>query len=279
MERPRASRGLLRRRRTNDGVYSRFQIWDDRTMALKPVEKILVSDGILHQIRTAIHSGELTPGQKLPPEIQMASQLSASRSSLREALNALVHMGYLQRRNKGLYVTPESFWKATSSLPFIRSQQELNIAELIEVRQIIETELSASAAKRAEPEDMKILEESLHQMESQVNDAAGFIEADYRFHLCIARAAKNSILYNFIEKIRDLLKENIALVIQKSNISKRSLHYHQRIFEAIKEGDASRARRLMAGHLSDIGKEFVKVLYRSSASSKGRGTVEISRKF
>ncbi|NWF92434.1 MAG: FadR family transcriptional regulator [Syntrophaceae bacterium] len=247
-------------------------------MGLKPVEKILVSDGILDQIRTAILSGELAPGQKLPPEIEMASQLSASRSSLREALNALVHMGYLERRNRGLYVTPDSFWKSTSSLPFARSQQEWNIAEIIEVRQIIETELSASAAKRAEPEDMRALEESLRQMESQIGDAAGFIEADYRFHLSIARAAKNSILYDFIQKIRDLLKENIALVIQESNISRRSLHYHQRIFEAIKEGDASRARRLMAGHLSDIGKEFLKVLYRSSPPVKGKRTGEISRR-
>jgi len=241
-------------------------------MPLKSVEKILVSDGILEQIRKLIRSGEFSPGQKLPSEIQMASQLSMSRSSLREALNALVHLGYLQRRNKGLAVASQTQWRTNLPFRFSRSQEELNMAEMIEVRKIIETELCALAAKRAEAEDIKALEKTLKKMKVRLNDPVAFTNADHHFHLCVAKAAKNSILRDFIKTIRDLLRDNIATIIQASiiqpsPISSRSLGYHQQIFEAIKDGDVAQSRRFMSAHLADIEKEFMKTLYRPRSSA------------
>jgi GntR family transcriptional repressor for pyruvate dehydrogenase complex len=237
-------------------------------MPFKPVEKILVSDGILEQIRDLIHSGEFLPGQRLPSEVKMAALLSVSRSSLREALNALVHLGYLQRQTRGIYVNPSVNWRATPSFRFSRSQEDLDVAEMIEVRKIVESELCALAAKRAEPEDIKALEQNLDQMEARLNDPKAFINSNQRFHLSIARAAKNHILEDFTVNIRNLLKSNIALVIEKSAISRRSLGYHRRIFEAIRDGDVSRARRAMAEHVADIEKEFVKILYQGQPSFK-----------
>ena len=236
-------------------------------MPLKPVQKILVSDGILDQIREMIQSSELSPGQRLPPETSLAKHLSVSRSSLREALNALVHLGYLQRQKKGVYVAPETHWRTNLSFHFLRSPEDQAIAAMIEVRKIIEPEISALAAKRAEADDLKALEESLGPMRTQGDDSNAFIRSDHHFHLCVAKAAKNSILGDFIEKIRDLLRSNISLVIQKSDISRRSLDYHQRINEAIKEGNAVQAKKVMAAHIADIEKEFLKILYRPPESS------------
>jgi GntR family transcriptional repressor for pyruvate dehydrogenase complex len=213
-------------------------------MPLKPVQKILVSDGILDQIREMIQSSELTPGQRLPSETSLAKHLSVSRSSLREF-----------------------HWRTNLSFHFLRSQEDQAIAAMIEVRKIVEPELSALAAKRAEADDLKVLEESLRQMKTQVDDSNAFINSDHHFHLCIAKAARNSVLGDFIEKIRDLLRSNISLVIQKSTISRRSLDYHQRIYEAIKEGNAAQARKVMAAHIADIEKEFLKILYRPPESS------------
>lgn len=240
-------------------------------MPFKPVEKILVSDGILEQIRDLIRSGEFSPGQRLPSEMKMAELLSVSRSSLREALNALVHLGYLQRQSRGIYVNLNPNQTAAPTLHFTRSQEDLDVAEMIEVRKIIESELSALAAKRAEPRDIKSLEENLHQMEAGLEDPKAFITSNQNFHLRIAKAAKNHILEDFIINIRNLLKSNIALVIEKSAISRRSLGYHRRIFEAIRDGDVSRARRAMSGHIADIEKEFVKILYQPSHSLKTAG--------
>ncbi len=237
-------------------------------MPLKPVQKVLVSDGVLEQIRELIHSGELPPEGRLPSEMKMAEHLSVSRSSLREALNALVHLGYLLRRNRGIYVAPEVNWRMNLTFYFPRSEEDQNIAAMIEVRKIIETELSALAAKRAGPEDMKALGESLEQMKIHLNDPEAFASSNQHFHLCIAKAAKNGVLGDFVEKIGDLLRSNIGLVIQKSNISERSLNYHQRIFEAIRQRDASKARRVMAAHIADVEKEFVRILYRSGPSTK-----------
>jgi GntR family transcriptional repressor for pyruvate dehydrogenase complex len=241
-------------------------------MPLKPVEKILVSDGILEQLRELIISGEFSPGQRLPSEIEMANQLSVGRSSLREALNALVHLGYLERRQKRVYVAPEVQWRTNLLFPLTRSQEELSIAEMIEVRKMVEPQLAALAAKRAQAEDLQSLEETFERMKAQVNIPESFIASDHHFHLCIAKAARNSLMASLVEKIQDVLRHNIALVIQKSHISKRSLRFHEEIVKAIKDGDASRSRRVMEGHIKDIEREFVKILLQRPASSESAET-------
>ena len=105
-------------------------------------------------------------------------------------------------------------------------------------------------------------------MEARLDDPEAFITSNQNFHLRIAKAAKNHILEDFIINIRNLLKSNIALVIEKSAISRRSLGYHRRIFEAVRNGDVSRARRTMAEHIVDIEKEFIKILYQPPPSLK-----------
>jgi GntR family transcriptional repressor for pyruvate dehydrogenase complex len=237
-------------------------------MPLKPVEKVLVSDGILEQLRELITSGELSPGQRLPPELEMANQLSVSRASLREALNALVHLGYLDRRQKRVYVASETQWRTMLVFPLTRSPEELSIAEMIEVRKMVEPQLAALAAKRAQPEDLQSLEECLETMKARADNSEAFIASDYQFHLCIAKAAKNSLMASFVEKVQDVLRHNIALVVRKSPISKRSLRFHEEIVKAIKGGDASRSRRIMEAHIKNIEREFIKILYRRSGSSE-----------
>lgn len=231
-------------------------------MPLIPVRKILVSDGILEQLREMIYAGELPPEARIPPELKLAQELSVSRSSLREALNALVHMGCLYRKNKGLYVAPESRWKNAFSANLKRSLKEEQIGEMIEVRKIVEAEICSLAAKRATGEDITQLEEIFAEMKKHLHDPQAFAHSNHKFHLAIAASAKNEILKDLIEKLRDMLKDNISQIILRSQISARSLAYHQRILAAIKDGDAKRARAAMSAHLADVEKEFVKILYR-----------------
>lgn len=139
---------------------------------------------------------------------------------------------------------------------------------MIEVRKIIETELCALAAKRATPEDIKRLEEILEEMKAHLNDPIAFSDSNHQFHLSIARAGQNETLRDLIERVRDLLRDTISKIIQRSDISRRSLDYHQRILNAIREADAVRARKVMAAHLADIEKEFVKILYRPVGTSQ-----------
>jgi GntR family transcriptional repressor for pyruvate dehydrogenase complex len=235
-------------------------------MPLKPVRKVLVSDGIVEQLKGLVDSGELSPGSRLLSETKLAEQMSVSRSSLREALNALVHLGYLERRNKGLCVALEAARRVSTPLPISRSQEEVSIAEMIEIRKIVETQLCSLAAKRAEPDDIRALGQDLQKMKAQLGHPEDFIASDHHFHLCIAKAAKNSILGEFIERVGDLFRSNIALIVQKSAIGRRSLRFHQQIFDAIRSGDAPRARRAMADHIADIEKEFVRILYHPAKS-------------
>jgi GntR family transcriptional repressor for pyruvate dehydrogenase complex len=225
-----------------------------------------VSDGIVEQLKGLVDSGELSPGSRLLSETKLAEQMSVSRSSLREALNALVHLGYLERRNKGLCVALEAARRVSTPLPISRSQEEVSIAEMIEIRKIVETQLCSLAAKRAEPDDIRALGQDLQKMKAQLGHPEDFIASDHHFHLCIAKAAKNSILGEFIERVGDLFRSNIALIVQKSAIGRRSLRFHQQIFDAIRSGDAPRARRAMADHIADIEKEFVRILYHPAKS-------------
>ena len=186
---------------------------------------------------------------------------------LKRSLECSCPSGLPAAAKQGVYVAPEGQWRTVLSFHFSRSLEDQKIAEMIEVRKIIETELCTLSAKRAGPKDIEALKESLDEMKAHIDDPVAFAKSDQQFHLSIARAAQNSLLGDFIEKIHDLLSYNISLIIQKSNISKRSLDFHQRIYEAIRDADGARARKVMAAHIADVEKEFVKILYQPAGSS------------
>src|SRR4030066_2223653 len=114
-----------------------------------------ISEDITNQIKRLIIDGELKPGDQLPPERELIKQLGVSRPSLREALNSLVTMGFLEVRQ-----AKRSFVKSVTSkligdpLSLLIKADDQKIFDLIEVRRAIETWTAYHAAQKASSEDI-----------------------------------------------------------------------------------------------------------------------------
>ena len=227
----------------------------------KPVNKVLISNGIIDQIKSSIMAGDLKPGESLPSEIKMASQLRVGRSTVREALQVLIHLGFIERKGKETFVSPSVREKFFPKDIFKRYQAHRSVMEMIEVRKVVESFLAESAAIRADEEMVELLGKDLAEMESSVGDMKKFIASDHQFHLRIAEGARNKVFYDLMLGVRDILRDNQELVLLKSqSILPRSMEFHRKIYMAIKGKKPKRARKLMLDHINDIENEMYHIL-------------------
>ena len=228
---------------------------------LKPVNKILISDGIIDQIKNSIMAGDLKPGESLPSETKMASQLRVGRSTVREALQVLIHLGFIERKGKETFVSPSVREKLFPKDILTSYQAHKGIMDMIEARKVVESFLAECAAIRASEEVVELLRKDLDEMENSVGDTKKFIASDHQFHLRIAEGAHNKIFYDLVMGIRDLLRDNQEMVLLKSqSILPRSMEFHRKIYRAIKGKKPKMAKRHMLAHLIDIENEMYHIL-------------------
>src|SRR4030043_1861683 len=125
-----------------------------------------ISEDIANQIKRLIIDGELKPGDQLPPERELIKQLGVSRPSLREALNSLVSMGFLEvRQAKRTFVKSVTSKLIEDPLSLLIKADTHKIFDLIEVRKAIETWAAYHAAQVATKEDIKELEKIFEEMQ------------------------------------------------------------------------------------------------------------------
>jgi GntR family transcriptional repressor for pyruvate dehydrogenase complex len=135
---------------------------------------------------------------------------------------------------------------------------------MIEVRKIIEPDISAMAATRREPEDLKLIQQDVEAMGRNKDDLDAFLYHDYNFHLHIAQASRNQILIEIMRGIQNLLKKTQEHILRQSeNIHPRSLKFHRKIFEAINKGEPDQASRYMADHIADIENELYMIMQKN----------------
>src|SRR4030066_400641 len=130
----------------------------------KSVKHVKVSDEIVNQVKTLISEGRLKPGDRLPPERELVKEFGVSRPSLREALNSLVTLGFLEVKGKRTYIKSVASESMLDPLSLLIKTDTQKIFDLIEVRKAIETWGAFLAAQRATEEDIKRLENILEQM-------------------------------------------------------------------------------------------------------------------
>jgi len=230
-------------------------------MIFKEVKQVSVTDKIIEQIKNLIINDTLKPGESLPSEEKMASQMGVGRGTLREALKVLIYLGFIERKNKTTFVSPNVI-KRLHPRDIIESfKKHRNIMEMIELRKIIEPEASAYAAVRANPKEVEEIEKAYRLMVEYENELELFINQDNIFHLAVVEATDNSVLLDIMKGIQKLMKQNQSLILKKSKkIKPRSLDFHRKIFSAIKDGNADLARKCMLNHIIDIEKEMYRIL-------------------
>jgi GntR family transcriptional regulator, transcriptional repressor for pyruvate dehydrogenase complex len=208
---------------------------------------------IADQIQQLILKGVLKPGDRLPPERELAVKLGVGRSSLRDAIRTLEVMGILEpRQGHGTVVREPSAEALVVPLTNVLMRKREMIAELLDVRRMIEPALAARAAKNATPEEIAHLEDILKRQQERVRRGEPAIEEDDEFHYAIARAARNGVVIKVLDVLMDLLRESRARSLQVPGRKNKSYAGHRRVLRAIQRRDGAAAESAVRKHLQEI---------------------------
>jgi GntR family transcriptional repressor for pyruvate dehydrogenase complex len=217
------------------------------------IQKTKVYEEVAAQIERLILDGTLKPGDKLPSERDLAERFDVSRSAIREAIRALELKGFVEPRpGEGTLIRMPSFDSLLNPLASLLGQKRELVAELLDVRTMLEPPLAARAARHAAPEDIAHLEEILRRQTECVSRQELAIEEDTEFHYTIARAAKNSVIMKVLDMMMDVLRDSRERSLQVDGRREKSLAGHRRIFNAIKRRDPEAAEAAMREHLMEI---------------------------
>lgn len=220
----------------------------------KTVQSSRLYEQIVQQIEESIQKGELTAGSQLPPERDLAKQFGVSRTAVREAIKALQEKGLVDAfPGRGTFVTngaPSAMRRSLDRI--VNSGEEEGQAYLVEVRDMLEPEIAALAAVRADEENLATMREAVKIMDNAAWDSDAYIEADLDFHLALAEAAGNPIVLSLIDSIVGLLREQRLRIFRVEGGPNRGQQHHRRILEAIQRHDPQAARNAMQAHLAQV---------------------------
>lgn len=211
-----------------------------------------VTDAAIERIRDLIAVGQLAPGDRLPPEPELASLLGVSRSSLRESVRALVQANVLDvRRGDGTYVTSLEPQLLLSGLTFVMELfHDRTLLELFEVRRLLEPAATGLAALRISPEMIRELREHLEDMR-QSSTGEELITSDIAFHRCVVQGAGNETLVSFLEA---LLNRTARARIWRGTWDRDALEWtyaqHEMLVDALERRDPSLAVAAATVHLA-----------------------------
>jgi GntR family transcriptional repressor for pyruvate dehydrogenase complex len=219
----------------------------------KVVRKARLYEQVAKQIHRLIVDGVLKPGDRLPPERELAEKFGIGRSSIRDAIRILEVMGILEpRQGLGTVVRDPSAESLVVPLSSVLLRKRGLVAELLDVRRMIEPALAARAAANATPEDIARMEEILFRQEAKIRRGEPAVEEDSQFHYTLAVVAGNTVVLRVLDVLMDLLRESRARSLQVRGRPERSFAGHRRILRAIKRRDGAAAQAAVRQHLKEI---------------------------
>ncbi|MCD9197712.1 FadR/GntR family transcriptional regulator [Aeromicrobium wangtongii] len=216
-----------------------------------------VTDAAIEKIRELIITGELSPGDRLAPEQDLAAMLGISRSSLREAVKALSQAKVLDvRRGDGTYITSLSPNLLLSGLSFaVDLVRDQTLHEVFEVRRLLEPAATALAATRVTDAQIEGLRRSLELMRA-TDDPEEMVHRDVEFHAQVVAASGNETLCSIVAAISARALRARIWRASIAGVKSLTLVQHAAIVDALEERDAALASSAATLHLSASQKWF-----------------------
>lgn len=231
----------------------------EHTLHLAPIHVPAAYEHVAARLRQAIWLGKLIPGERLPPEREMAEGFEVSRLTIREALRVLQGEGLITIRRGsggGSTITSKPMTAAQRHNELIDARDRL--LEVHEIRLGIEPVAARLASERATAEQIAQLEQKQQALVDST-DLASFRRADSLFHLAIAAASGNRLLEQAVEDARSALF--IVIDVHEFEVVKHtSARAHGDIVEAIAGREGERASALMASHIEQAWAEISAVI-------------------
>ena len=212
----------------------------------EPVQTATTFEETVDRLGTAIRLGILAPGSRLPAERELADQLAISRSTLRQAITALVESGHLvsvRGRTGGTFVVPEPPLAEGEAGPLPDDWREV-----LDWRIAIETGIVALAAERAGDEPLEIMREAVARMDV-ATEFDEYRRADVRFHIAIAQATGVARLVGLATEVQSQVTELVAHIAHPPQVLRHSNADHARLLGALADRDPERAMRELRQHL------------------------------
>jgi GntR family transcriptional repressor for pyruvate dehydrogenase complex len=213
----------------------------------RPVLRSRLYEQVADQISAWITENGLVPGDRLPPERELAQRLGVSRATLSQALVALEVIGaVVVRHGDGTVLTERA--RTGPVIEAIRAHAD-RLPEIIEARDALESKLAALAAVRRTDADLAAIRAALEEMERDIQAGGRGVDADEQFHGAITAAARSELLTQMMAAIHDLIRETRLESLSQPGRPRESLAGHRKVADAIAAGDPEAASQAMHEHV------------------------------
>lgn len=228
-------------------------------MTFSKVKQERLSDAIVRQLETLILEGVLRPGERLPPERELAAQLEVSRPSVREALQRLEAASLVETRHGGgSYVRNAFAGMLTDPLVDLFQRHPEAAVDFVEFRHTLDGIVAYYAALRSTDADREILTQRFRAIEAAhgKEDFAEEADHDADFHVAIAEASHNIVLLHVVRSMLELLRKDVifnrTLLYMHKDARELLMQQHREIYERIMDRDADGARAAAQAHMCHV---------------------------
>jgi GntR family transcriptional repressor for pyruvate dehydrogenase complex len=228
----------------------------DFSLSRAPRQKL--AEAVAEQLIDAIR--DLPPGTRMPSERELTKRLEVGRSTVREALNGLALLGYVEiRHGQGAFVIDRQ--EPSTEPGSLEAALERAITrDFIEARLAVEVEVARLAAKRRSDEDLEQIADALTEQERRLTgdiDAALDIAAN--FNVLLAEAAHNEVFVALVQSFVGLMLERGPRIYAIEGFPEWDLHEHRGLYEAIRDQDADLAGERMRDHIIALDRYYRQV--------------------
>jgi GntR family transcriptional repressor for pyruvate dehydrogenase complex len=220
---------------------------EQEAAGLDRVPRRRLYEQIAQQLLSHIRTSGLRPGDRLPPERELAAKLGVSRASLAQALVALEILGVLNvRHGSGAVIV--SLISDHQVVEALRAHAS-RLPDIIEARAALEVKLASLAASRRTSADLAAIDDALTGMAADIDAGGRGIEGDEAFHAAVTAAGHSPLLERLMQEISDLIAETRVESLGQPGRPAQSLAGHRAIAEAIRARDAVAAASAMEEHI------------------------------
>ncbi len=228
----------------------------------EPIQTARIYENVVRQIKKAILNKTLKPGDKLPPEKELAEKFGVSKASIREAFRVLEAMGFLEIKqgiSGGAFVKEVDLRTARENFLNYIFFQKPSIKEFTEFRLIIEPQVVEFAIRRLKEEgkenfkkELKKISTVLETTKENLKGGQFFYELDINFHRLIATLTRNRLVVFIVDAMHNALINIKKLLMPDMDFCQWVYSSHMKIFEAICDLDVERAKLEMEKHIKDV---------------------------
>lgn len=225
---------------------------------IQPITHENLGDRVAAEVLRLIASGEFAPGDRVPAERRLAEMLGVSRVSVRAGLQQLKAQGLLSAVRGGGTRVAEPPTGSDPALTALAQIDRGSLADLLEIRSLLESWAVRRAADRATEDDIALIELQVERMRTESGDRA---QVDMDFHLAIAKASGSVVYRHLLGVIRgtlfEMLRYNRDELFGEAEDDTAVMGQHEAIMRAVKNRDGEAAATAMVAHLAWVRTHYV----------------------